>query len=95
MGFERNIFPGFTALQLISEVQEFMAKMGDEKTFTQTSVDGGEADPSYSPFGVHIGGRQDPPYHTGYFHTGEANTLSSSWMETTPSVPLSCSRKSL
>ena len=29
MEFEWNIFPGFTTLQLIDKVQEFMNKMGD------------------------------------------------------------------
>ena len=29
MEFEWNIFPGFTTLQLVSKVQEFMTKMGD------------------------------------------------------------------
>ena len=29
MEFERNIFPGFTTLQLVDKVQEFMSKMGD------------------------------------------------------------------
>ena len=29
MEFEWNIFPGFTTLQLVDKVQEFMNKMGD------------------------------------------------------------------
>ena len=33
MDFEWNIFPGFTTLQLISKVQEFMTKMGDPSQF--------------------------------------------------------------
>ena len=33
MEFEWNIFPGFTTLQLISKVQEFMTKMGDPSQF--------------------------------------------------------------
>ena len=33
MEFEWNIFPGFTTLQLISKVQEFMIKMGDPPQF--------------------------------------------------------------
>ena len=33
MEFEWNIFPGFTALQLISKVQEFMTEMGDPSQF--------------------------------------------------------------
>ena len=33
MEFECNIFPGFTTLQLISKVQEFMTKMGDPSQF--------------------------------------------------------------
>ena len=31
--FEWNIFPGFTTLQLVDEVQEFMTKMGDPSQF--------------------------------------------------------------
>ena len=30
MEFERNIFPGFTTLQLCNKVQEFMSKMSDQ-----------------------------------------------------------------
>ena len=33
MEFEWNIFPGFTTLQLINKVQEFMTKMGDPSQF--------------------------------------------------------------
>ena len=33
MEFEWNIFPGFTTLQLLSKVQEFMPKMGDLSQF--------------------------------------------------------------
>ena len=33
MEFERNIFPGFTALQLVDKVQEFMNNMGDPAQF--------------------------------------------------------------
>ena len=33
MEFELNIFPGFTTLQLINKVQEFMTKMGDPEQF--------------------------------------------------------------
>ena len=33
MEFEWNIFPGFTTLQLVQEVQEFMNKMGDPSQF--------------------------------------------------------------
>ena len=33
MEFEWNIFPGFTSLQLIQEVQEFMTKMADPEQF--------------------------------------------------------------
>ena len=33
MEFEWNIFRGFTTLQLISKVQEFMTKMGDPSQF--------------------------------------------------------------
>ena len=33
MEFEWNIFPGFTTLQLISKVQEFMTKMGNPLQF--------------------------------------------------------------
>ena len=33
MEFEWNIFPGFTTLQLISKVHEFMTKMGDPSQF--------------------------------------------------------------
>ena len=33
MEFEWNIFPGFTTLQLVDEVQEFMNKMGDPSKF--------------------------------------------------------------
>ena len=31
--FERNIFPGFTTLQLVQEVQKFMNKMGELEQF--------------------------------------------------------------
>ena len=33
MEFEWNIFPGFTTLQLVDKVQEFMTKMGDPAQF--------------------------------------------------------------
>ena len=33
MGFEWNIFPGFTTLQLCNKVQEFMSKMSDSSEF--------------------------------------------------------------
>ena len=33
MELERNIFPGFTTLQLINKVQEFMTKVGDPSQF--------------------------------------------------------------
>ena len=33
MEFEWNIFPGFTTLQLVDKVQEFMTKMGDPSQF--------------------------------------------------------------
>ena len=33
MEFEWNIFPGFTTLQLIQEVQQFMNKMSDPDQF--------------------------------------------------------------
>ena len=33
MEFEWNIFPGFTTLQLINRVQEFMNKMGELEQF--------------------------------------------------------------
>ena len=33
MEFEWNIFPGFTALQLVQEVQKFMNKMGELEHF--------------------------------------------------------------
>ena len=33
MEFEWNVFPGFTTLQLVQEVQEFMTKMGDPAQF--------------------------------------------------------------
>ena len=33
MEFEWNIFPGFTTLQLLQEVHEFMTKMGDPSQF--------------------------------------------------------------
>ena len=33
MEFEWNIFPGFTALQLVQEVQNFMNKMSDPDQF--------------------------------------------------------------
>ena len=33
MEFEWNIFPGFTTLQLVQEVQEFMNKMGEPEQF--------------------------------------------------------------
>ena len=33
MEFEWNIFPGFTTLQLVREVHEFMIKMGDPSQF--------------------------------------------------------------
>ena len=33
MEFEWNIFPGFTTLQLVDEVQKFMNKMGDPPQF--------------------------------------------------------------
>ena len=33
MEFELNIFPGFTTLQLINKVQEFMTKMDDPSQF--------------------------------------------------------------
>ena len=33
MEFEWNIFPGFTTLQLVREVQKFMSKMGDPAQF--------------------------------------------------------------
>ena len=33
MEFEWNIFPGFTTLQLINKVHEFMTKMGDPSQF--------------------------------------------------------------
>ena len=33
MEFEWNISPGFTTLQLVSKVQEFMTKMGDPSQF--------------------------------------------------------------
>ena len=33
MEFEWNIFPGFTTLQLVDEVHEFMNKMGDPAQF--------------------------------------------------------------
>ena len=33
MEFEWNIFPGFTTLQLVKEVQKFMNKMSDPEQF--------------------------------------------------------------
>ena len=33
MEFEWNIFPGFTTVQLVDEVQKFMNKMGDPAQF--------------------------------------------------------------
>ena len=33
MEFEWNIFPGFTTLQFVDEVQKFMSKMGEPKQF--------------------------------------------------------------
>ena len=33
MEFERNIFPGFTTLQLCNKVHEFMSEMGDPSQF--------------------------------------------------------------
>ena len=33
MEFEWNIFPGFTAMQLVQEVQKFMNKMSDPDQF--------------------------------------------------------------
>ena len=33
MEFGWNIFPGFTALQLVQEVQKFMSKMGEPEQF--------------------------------------------------------------
>ena len=33
MEFEWNIFPGFTSLQLVQEVQQFMNKMGEPEQF--------------------------------------------------------------
>ena len=33
MGFESTIFPGFTTLQLVDKVQEFVNKMGDPAQF--------------------------------------------------------------
>ena len=38
MEFEWNIFPGFTTLQLISKVQEFMTKMGDPSQFKGRNI---------------------------------------------------------
>ena len=38
MEFESNIFPGFTTLQLISKVQEFMTKMGDPSHFKRRII---------------------------------------------------------
>ena len=32
MEFDRNIFPGFTTLQLCNKVQEFLSKMSDSRT---------------------------------------------------------------
>ena len=33
MEFESNIFPGFTTLELVREVQMFMSKMGEPEQF--------------------------------------------------------------
>ena len=33
MEFEWNMFPGFTTLQLVQEVQKFMNKMGEDEKF--------------------------------------------------------------
>ena len=33
MEFEWNIFPGFSTLELVREVQKFMSKMGDPEQF--------------------------------------------------------------
>ena len=37
----------------------------------------------------------DPPIRTGYCLSGGAITLISLWLEATPSIPVSCSIKSL
>ena len=38
MEFEWNIFPGFTTLQLVDKVQEFMNKMGDPAQFQRRII---------------------------------------------------------
>ena len=38
MEFEWNIFPGFTSLQLINKVHEFMTKMGDPSQFNERII---------------------------------------------------------
>ena len=38
MEFEWNIFPGFTTLQLVDKVQEFMNKMGDPPQFKGRTI---------------------------------------------------------
>ena len=38
MEFEWNIFPGFTTLQLINKVQEFMNKMSEPEQFQGRSI---------------------------------------------------------
>ena len=38
MEFEWNIFPGFTTLQLVHEVQQFMNKMGEPEQFQGRSI---------------------------------------------------------
>ena len=38
MEFEWNIFPGFTTLQLVDEVQQFINKMGDKAQFQERSI---------------------------------------------------------
>ena len=38
MEFEWNIFLGFTTLQLVNEVQEFMNKMGDPAQFQERII---------------------------------------------------------
>ena len=38
MDFEWNIFPGFTTLQLVRQVHEFMTKMGDPAQFKRRII---------------------------------------------------------
>ena len=65
-----------------------------------TTVDDEGRHSSYSPFEVHIcwklrENKKNPPIHTGYFHTGEANTLIFSVDGGKPTVTLSCAQKCL